>query len=206
MMTLLVFLVILFGLFGVISSQFMGQYREGYGIWINDIVYNNKNEMNELCSRIESLTREICWINDLLWGVIFMIILTFVTIFITYMNIFPLITDTKEQIISYSCLFLTTMVFCAVPLILQFILKVNVISPPKTSGIDRKLFQVWIKHKCFGHKEKEYIQNLEPKRLYELLFEYYKENVEKGENIEIPQELITKLKLEFERRSIFYLP
>lgn len=111
MMTLLVFLVILFGLFGVISTQFMGQYREGYNIWINDIVYDKKNEKNELCSRIESLTREICWINDLAMGVIFMIIISIVIIFITYIATWSLIIDEREKFISYSCIFLTFMIF-----------------------------------------------------------------------------------------------
>ena len=206
MMTLLVFLVILFGMFGVISTQFVGQYREGYSIWINDIVYNKKNDKNELCSRIESLTREICWINDLTMGVIFMIIISIVTIFITYFETLSLITDQKERIISYSCLFLTTMIFFAVPIILQLILKVNVTYPSKTSGIDRKLFEVWNKHKCFNIKEKDYILKFEPHRLYELLFEYYKTNKEKGIQVDISPELINKLNEKFERKSIFGLP
>ncbi len=206
MMILLVFLVILFGMFGVISTQFMGQYREGYSIWINDIVYNKKNDKNELCSRIESLTREICWINDLTMGIIFMIIISIVTIVITYIETWSLITDPKEKFISYSCLFLTTMIFFAVPIILQFILKVNVISPSKTSGIDRKLFEVWKKHKCFNIKEKDYILKFEPYRLYELLFEYYKTNYEKGIQVDISPELINGLKEKYERKSIFSLP
>lgn len=206
MMTLLVFLVILFGLFGVISTQFMGQYREGYNIWINDIVYDKKNEKNELCSRIESLTREICWINDLAMGVIFMIIISIVIIFITYIATWSLIIDEREKFISYSCIFLTFMIFIAVPIILQFILKVNVINPSKSSGIDRKLFEVWKKHKCFEIKEKEYILKFEPHRLYDLLFEYYKINEEKGIKVNIPQELINGLKEKYERKSIFGLP
>lgn len=206
MMSLLVFLVILFGMFGVISTQFMGQYREGYSIWIYDIVYNKKNDKNELCSRIESLTREICWINDLTMGVIFMIIISIVTIFITYLGTWSLITDQREKLISYSVIFLTTMILFAVPIILQFILKVNVISPLKTSGIDRKLFEVWKKHKCYELKEKEYLLNFEPHRLYELLFEYYKINEEKGIKVDISKELVNGLKEKYERKSIFGLP
>lgn len=206
MMTILVFLVILFGLFGVISTQFIGQYREGYGIWISDIAYKKTNDKNELCSRIESLMREICWINDLIWGVILMIVITIVTVAVTYVNIWPFIIDPKEKLISYSVIFLTTLIFFAVPIILQFILRVNILSPSKTSAIDRKLFDVWKKHKCFEVKEKEYFLNLEPYRLYELLFEKYKQNVEEGKEIHIPQELIDKLKDKFERKSIFSLP
>ena len=43
MMTLLVFEVILFGLFGMLLGQFLGQSREAYAIWIREIVYTSEN-------------------------------------------------------------------------------------------------------------------------------------------------------------------
>ncbi len=39
MMTLLVFDVLLFGLFSVLLGQFIGQSREAYAIWIQEFVY-----------------------------------------------------------------------------------------------------------------------------------------------------------------------
>ena len=72
MMELLVFLVLLFGLFGVISAQYIMQYREAYALWIKEIVYSdhmesNKNNRKELCSRLESYSRETCELADFIF-------------------------------------------------------------------------------------------------------------------------------------------
>lgn len=71
MMSLLVFLVLLFGLFGVMSGQYIMQYREAYALWINMIVYGGKEEFStcdkekrKLCSKLESYSREICELTD----------------------------------------------------------------------------------------------------------------------------------------------
>ena len=77
MMELLVFLVLLFGLFGVISAQYLIQYREAYALWIKEIVYANSDEplekKRELCSRLESYSRETCGLADFIFLVFIMI-------------------------------------------------------------------------------------------------------------------------------------
>lgn len=194
-MELLIFLVILFGLFGIVSSQYMGQYREGYAIWVKEIVYNkSKNgESTEICSKIESLSRELCWIYDLLCGLILMIVFTFIVIICTLYAIFPMIDKPDERFVYISCSTLTVMIFFAVPIILKFILNIDIVFTSRTSGIDRKLFFVWCKHKCFETKNANYKTQLEPHRLYELLYELLSKKVESEKRIDCSEELFDLL-------------
>jgi len=195
MMELLIFLVILFGLFGITSSQYMGQYREGYAIWIKEIVYNKSEnvESTEICSKIESLSRELCWIHDLLCGLILMIVFTFIVIIYTLWAIFPMIDKPDERLVYISCSILTVMIFFAVPIILKFILNIDIVFTSRTSGIDRKLFFVWYECKCFKTKSNDYKTQLEPHRLYELLYELLAKKVENGKKIDCSKELFDLL-------------
>lgn len=97
MMNLLVFLVLLFGLFGVISAQYIMQYREAYALWINEIVYANPEEYSDsykirtLCSKLESYSREICELTDLIQLIFALMSLTFLIIVYTIEKNLPLI-------------------------------------------------------------------------------------------------------------------
>lgn len=177
MMSLLVFLVLLFGLFGVISSQYIIQYREAYALWINEIVYSNTDnnpgsERKTLCSKLESYSREICELTDMILLIFILISITFLIIVYTIEKNLPLmIYNSFDYNILIASRILTFMLFSSLILILYF-LKINIIHPyEKTSAIDEKLFSVWYKHKCHRHKQKDFQDKLEPRRLYEILAE-----------------------------------
>lgn len=128
-MTLLVFLVILFGLFGMISTQYINQYRNAYQLWTKEMIFNgttnNENDRIDLCSKIESYSRELCEINDLLGIVLFMLFST-LTIIIgtTYIifqrtdfNLQTMFTNpSTDSIKIFASLLLTIMVFIAIPI------------------------------------------------------------------------------------------
>lgn len=59
MIRLLIFFVLLFGLFGVISAQYITQYREAYALWINKIVYGGKDEYKTCKEKIFSVWYEL---------------------------------------------------------------------------------------------------------------------------------------------------
>lgn len=181
MMTLFVFYVLIFGLFGVVATQYMSQYREAYGLWIREIVYNdhteyNKNEKRHLCSRVESLSREICELANIIFMVIVMLCFTFLIIIYTITENLPLITDKKEINILYASLLLSIMILVAFPIIL-YLLKLNILYKYNTSTIDEKLFDLWYKINCHGCKHKDYFNKTEPRQLYEILAE----RIEKGD-------------------------
>ncbi len=88
MIRLLVFEVLLFGLFGVLLGQFMGQSREAYAIWIKEIVYpvkdeNSAEKKRELCSTMESISREICGLCDMIWIIVLLIDITYLVTILT---------------------------------------------------------------------------------------------------------------------------
>ncbi|MFZ3382462.1 MAG: hypothetical protein WA144_00920 [Candidatus Methanoperedens sp.] len=185
-MTLLVFLVILFGLFGMIATQYINQYRIAYQLWtkekIFNITINNENDKIDFCSKIESYSRELCEINDLLGIVLFMLYATLTIIIGTTYVIFQ-ITDfhlktfftnlSVDSIKIFASLLLTIMVFLAIPIICHY-LKINMWNPSQSSSIDKMLFDLWWKNKCHRHKDKEGKKNMQPLRLYELLDENIK--------------------------------
>lgn len=95
-MTLLVFDVLLFGLFSALLGQFIGQSREAYAIWIKEFVYPDAEEKSaedqrKLCISTESLSREICGLTDMINAVAGLIIITFLVIFITIIWTYDLI-------------------------------------------------------------------------------------------------------------------
>ncbi len=186
MMTLLVFLVILFGLFGMIATQYVNQYRVAYQLWTKEMIFNkttnNENDKIDLCSKIESYSRELCEINDLLGIVLFMLISTLTIIMGTTYAIFQ-ITDFKLQTLFtnpntdnikiFASLLLTIMIFLAIPIICYY-LKINLGNPSKSSSIDKMLFDLWWNNKCHRLKSETGKKNMQPIRLYQLLDEYIK--------------------------------
>ncbi|MBU4076804.1 MAG: hypothetical protein KKI06_08885, partial [Euryarchaeota archaeon] len=97
MMTLLVFDVLLFGLFSVLLGQFIGQSREAYAMWIKEFVYPDEvakstEDQRKLCISVESLSREICGLTDMIHVVGGLIIITFFVIFITIIWAYDTIT------------------------------------------------------------------------------------------------------------------
>ena len=174
MMELLVFLVLLFGLFGVISAQYIIQYREAYALWIKEIVYAGHNESRDykrdLCSKLESLSRETCGLADFIFLVFLMICVTILIILYTMKKNMPLIISTADANIVYASGLLTLMLFAALPVILHYI-KIDIIASSRTSSIDEKIFEVWYKNKCLYCKQEDFCEKLEPRRLYEILAE-----------------------------------
>lgn len=180
MMELLVFLVLLFGLFGVISAQYLIQYREAYALWIKEIVYANQDELpdkkRELCSRLESYSRETCGLADFIFLVFMMICFTIVLILYTMKKNIPLMTDPIEINTAYASGALTLLLFAALPVILRY-LKIDMIASSRTSSIDEKIFEVWYAIRCPHCKQDYFRSKLEPRRLYEILAE----RIERGD-------------------------
>jgi len=180
MMELLVFLILLFGLFGVISAQYLIQYREAYALWIKEIVYANRDEQldkkRELCSRLESYSRETCGLADFIFLVFVMICFTIVLILYTMKKNIPLMTDPIEINTTYASGALTLLLFAALPVILRY-LKIDMIASSRTSSIDEKIFEVWYAIRCPHCKQDHFRSKLEPRRLYEILAE----RIERGD-------------------------
>ncbi|MDO9098950.1 MAG: hypothetical protein Q7U60_12625, partial [Candidatus Methanoperedens sp.] len=103
MMELLVFLVLLFGLFGVISAQYIIQYREAYALWIKEIVYVNKeSNKKELCSRLESYSRETCELADFIFVIFLMICITILIILYIMKKNIPLTAESTSLNVVYA--------------------------------------------------------------------------------------------------------
>ena len=177
MMSVLVFLVLIFGLFGVISAQYIMQYREAYYFWIKEIVYNknegvNFNEKKEICSKIESYSREICELANMILLLFFLISITFfVVVFTIEINKSLMEANTIALNLLYATEILAFILYISLFVIMDF-LKIGLINnKSKTSAIDEKLFKVWFKFKCHDCKQEEYSKYLEPRRLYEIVAE-----------------------------------
>ncbi len=175
MMTLLVFEVLLFGLFGVLLGQFLGQSREAYNIWIREIVYptgkdNDNDTKRKLCSAMESLSREICGLSDLISIITGLIVLTFFIIFFTVIWTYDLIVTSLDRRITIASTLLAVMIVFILPYIL-IKLNIDLINPQKSSQIDEKIFEVWRANKCFSYKHKNYRGKLQPIQLYDILNE-----------------------------------
>ncbi|VVB90198.1 Uncharacterised protein [uncultured archaeon] len=185
MIRLLVFLMLLFGLFGVISSQYIVQYREAYALWINSIVYGGNEEKptckekREICSKLESYSREICELANMLLLIFILLCITFLIVIYTIQENILLLNSnsTSDLNIFYGLRFLVFILFVSLFLIF-YLLKINLIySTSKTSAIDEKIFSVWYELKCHDCKKNPYHDKLEPSRLYET----YAEKIDSGE-------------------------
>lgn len=174
MIRLLFFEVLLFGLFNVLLGQLVGQSREAYAIWIQEIVYsgNSKNPDydRKACSNLESLSREICELTDLLYIVVGLIILTFIVVFIVIVWDYNLISSISERHITLASGSLAFIVVLTLPYIM-YKLNIDIYKPSKSSQIDEKIFEVWYKKKCHSYKNEQYRNKLQPIQLYEILAE-----------------------------------
>lgn len=183
---LLVFLVILFSLFGVVSTQYIGQYRRAYEMWLCEIVFNNREsdpgKKINLCSQIESYSRELCEMNDLLSILISMTYFALISIGAALVLTMPEKTKPEYFIQIVSFIFVL-MVFFAIPILLYY-LKIYISNPSGSSSIDNMLFSIWWKHKCHRSKIKSYPKNAQPSQLYELLAE----KIQKGEVTDATEE------------------
>lgn len=187
MLSLFIFFVLLFGLLGIFISQYITQYREAYALWIENIVYDQGNEVLDckykvkLCSKLESYSREICELSH-------MIIIIFLGIAVVFLSLMYMITVSipfigGESAIFYEFMGLTYFssnyeinVLLAARILalllfvgLSFVLmqsNINIINISQTSAIDEKIFDVWIQLGCEGCKKKK--EQLEPRRLYEI--------------------------------------
>lgn len=206
MMTLLVFEVILFGLFGVLLGQFIGQSREAYAIWIREIVYpanqeNDAETKRKLCSNMESLSREICNLVELIVIVAVLIGITFFVIFSTVLWTYDLIEDPYESRIAIASTVLASLIIIILPFIL-IKLNINPINPQISSPIDEKIFDVWHVNNCHKLKPEQYRKKLQPIHLYEILGEKIDKNeiTPTNEEIEIIK-LLTKNKKNVNHQS-----
>lgn len=211
MISLLICFVLLFGLLGIFIGQYIMQYREAYAIWIRYIIYNGMDPHStcedkiDLCSKLESYSREICELSH-------MIIIIFVGISITFILIVYGITTnisliendatTYYSIVGIDVLssnpelnsllaarFLTFILFSGLIFVLNES-NINIFKTSKTSPIDEKIFDVWCEIKCESCKK---IKNdLEPRRLYEIWAE--KINSGKSASPEVRERLKSLLK------------
>lgn len=173
MMTLLVFDVLLFGLFSVLLGQFIGQSREAYALWIKEFIYpdaveKSTEDQRKLCISTESLSREICGLTDMIYVVAGLIIITFFVIFITVIWAYDTITLEFDRRATIASMVLAIMIVLALPYILSKV-NISLLNPSKSSQIDDKIFEVWRKNNCHGCKLDDYKKNLQPRQLYEIL-------------------------------------
>lgn len=176
MMGVLVFLVLLFGLLGVITAQYIAQYREAYYIWIKEIVYNKEKKRHndvkiELCSKLESYSREICELSDMIYLIFSLISITFIIIIVLIEINKPLLELDVNINIANATELLAFMLYSSLYILMRF-LKIGFFqNTSKTSAIDEKIFELWFKLNCHDCKKKKYKINTEPQRLYEIVAE-----------------------------------
>jgi len=219
MMELLVFLVMLFGLFGVITTQYINQYRSAYNLWVEHKVFNKNGKKPEniakIGSEIESYAREICEINDILCIIYCLLLLTQLSIIWAVkvkleefnFSIINLITDAASYFATLSnqgtltdftltiaAFTLTVATTIAVPQLFRM-LKISLFqnsTDSKKNAIEKKLFDVWWQYKCHREKHDGYIKEMQPRKLYEILAEEIKNgNIKDATKDE--QELVSSL-------------
>ncbi|NPE27927.1 hypothetical protein HNV12_08125 [Methanococcoides sp. SA1] len=157
MMSLFVFLVLLFGVLGIFVSQYMVNYREAYALWINECVYINDENKESckhrkmICSKIESYSREICGLARIIHFLAIVIaIMGVIIIYVIEENI-SLLTDAADLNIIQTAQIFTLGLMIILVFTLYFA-NINLLTPTKTSAIDDKLFEIWHKHHCFENK------------------------------------------------------
>lgn len=214
------FFGLIFGLFLGNLSQYVNQSREVHKLWIQEIVYdedpiNKKEELKltnkeletpeektkltkervELFSKIESLTRDVVSSLDIMSFMFFILCITFFILFIE--SVLSLKTFNSgnyshfDQIQLIAPAVLYTILYISLPKILKYSSHIDIIYPHKTSKTDEKLFDIWYKHRCFEHKNSYFRTKLEPKMLYKILAEKYKnkEITFDGKGIEMPEDI-----------------
>lgn len=173
MMRILVFLVLLMGIFGVFLAQYLGQYREAYRLWVSYVVYDKNiqedcKSKKDICSQIESYSRELCGLTNIISILFYAICFTFLLVLIVIRLNMPVPIESKSEYNIYVASgILTCVSFIGLPLVLHYS-NIDIKTPMKTSRIDEDLFAVWHKLKCHECKQKDFKEKLEPYRLYEI--------------------------------------
>lgn len=196
---------------GIFIGQYIMQYREAYAIWIKYIIYNGmephstcKDKIN-LCSKLESYSREICELSHMIIIIFVGIAITFLLIVYgittnipliennstTYYSIFGIdvLSSNPELNSLLAARLLTFILFSGLILVLNES-NINILQTSKTSPIDEKIFDVWCEIKCESCKKIK--KDLEPQRLYEIWAE--KINFGKSASPEVRKRLKPLLK------------
>lgn len=211
MMTLLVFLSLIFSILGIIITQYINIYREAYELWVTYCVYDrpivlrdeveNKQERRTICGKIESLSRQVCEINDILGAILRTLHYSITIIFLVIsLNISLNIHNNGfniEVIQNAASIILTYLVYLAI----RFITKALKIEKgySKLDSIERKLFEVWWKLKCHQEKLANYRNKSKPSSLYKTFLTYVNEGkIKRSELTEEEKKLIAELeKIDF---------
>lgn len=177
MMRILVFFVLLFGLFGIFVSQYISQYREIYRLWIKEIIYGadfcdyDPKERSQLCSSVESYCREVCSLANALFVLLLGIISTgIVALYVLKVRLSEIdVADSGEILLLQADQALLLLLMFSIHSILKAS-NIDILHTAKTSQIDRNLFHIWCKVKCHESKN-DFRKNLVPNRMYVLLHE-----------------------------------
>lgn len=185
MMSLFVFLVLLFGLLGVFLSQYLMQYREAYAIWIKEIVYpvegseNDPDNVREMCSKMESYSREICGLTDIILVLVTSICFISIVVLYTIRINIPLLENPSPELNVLLAARVLTFFFFALVFVVLYYSKINILDASKSSAIDEKIYCVWEKYKCRSSKNSRFHDKEQPARLYEILAETKKDGTKK---------------------------
>lgn len=207
MMTLLVFLSLIFTLLGLVVTQYINIYKDSYELWTLYCVYNKKETLEDgsedeekkkiICSKVESLSRQVCEINDILGAVIRTLHYSITIIFLVIgINISQNIVTNEIDIEiaqNIASLLLTYLTYLAV----RFITKALKIEKGyyKLDSIERKLFEVWWKLKCHREKLDGYKSKSKPSSLYKTFLKYVTEGkITEKELTDDEKKLIEELK------------
>ncbi|MDD4496743.1 MAG: hypothetical protein PHV51_01105 [Methanosarcinaceae archaeon] len=192
MMSILVFLVVSFGLFGVFITQYISQYREIYLLWLEEIVFkgfyppcveDSDHKINQIqccskeniniCSKVESYSKEICSFADIIRLLFAMIcFVSIIAFFVAELSINN--PGEKPLYIYYAVEILIFSMLIAIYFLLNEA-DIDIINPHNTNQIDEKLFDLWCKLSCRSFKVEMYKKELRPIRMYEILSKKIKE-------------------------------
>lgn len=189
------------------TSENIKPVQEGLRVLEKPIL--NK-ELTKKFSKIECLSSEIDTLSDFISYLFILLMVSFIVLLIDYLfsltsnpdwNSTSSILDSIKHIALDKTLttgVLIAALFFILPQMLKTSLEIDIINPKKTNLLDMKLFDVWYKYRCFDYKQHRFNEKLEPKILYKLLAEKYISNNKTfdGREIEIPKDLIDKLKKE----------
>lgn len=185
MMTLLVFLSLIFTLLGLMVTQYINIYKEVYELWVRFCVYDepvtlqngtvDKQKKITICSKVESLSRQVCEINDIVGVVIRTLHYSITIIFVVIgINISQNIRDHGfdiEVLQNTASIILTYLTYLAIKFITSS-LKIQKGNPLDT--VENKLFEVWWKLGCRREKLAKYKKS-KPSSLYKTFLKYVHE-------------------------------
>lgn len=173
-MPILIFYVIIFGIFTMTITQYIEQYRKAYKMWIFLIAYNgHKNldskEKKNYCSEIESYSREICELTDMLHLIVILVLLIATFVIRVGVKNLPLVDEATINITYGTILLTIILIITVIPVF--FYAKLNIIDKKRTSLLDEKIFFMWYNTRCHECKEKKSHAKHKPDVLYEIFLE-----------------------------------